>query len=145
MKTWQLINSCLGQNLPSKSPIEKNNLAGQIIKGDVHVADCLNDHFASIREVVTEKFQKGNSYSNDGFIKHLPSSSDISIFLTPVTEGELLNICLLMKKGDSQGLDGYSTNIVMSIKPNISRIMAHLINLAYSTGTFPGFIENGLR
>ena len=56
MKTWQLINSCLGQNLPSKSPIEINNLAGQIIKGDVHVADCLNDHFASIREVVTEKF-----------------------------------------------------------------------------------------
>ena len=56
MKTWQLINSCLGQNLPSKSPKEINNLAGLIIKGDVHVVDCLNDHFASIREVVTEKF-----------------------------------------------------------------------------------------
>jgi len=56
IKTWQLINSCLGQNLPSKSPIEINNLAGQIIKGQVHVADCLNDHFASTREDVTEKF-----------------------------------------------------------------------------------------
>ena len=141
-KTWQLINSCLGQNLPSKSPIEIHNLAGQIIKGDVHVADCLNDHFASIGEVVNEKLQKGNSYSNDGFIKYLPSSSDISIFLTPVMEGELLNICLLMKKGDSQGLDGCLTNIVKSIMPSISRIMAHLINLAFSTGTFPSFFKS---
>ena len=80
MKTWQLINSCLAQNLPSKSPIEINNLAGQIIKGQVHVADCLNNHFPSIGEVVTEKLEKGNSYSNDRFIKYLPSSSDISIF-----------------------------------------------------------------
>jgi len=106
------------------------------------VADCLNDHFASIGEVVNEKLQKGNSYSNDGFIKYLPSSSDISIFLTPVMEGELLNICLLMKKGDSQGLDGSSTNIVKSITPSISRIMVHLFNLAFSTGMFPGFFKS---
>ena len=103
------------------------------------MADCLYDHFASIGEVVTEKLQKGNSYSNDRFIKYLPSSSDISIFLTPVTEGELLNICLLMKKGDSQGLDRSLTNIVKSIMPSISRIMVHLINLAFSTGMFPSF------
>ena len=54
-KTWQVISSCLGKNLPSKSLIEIYNLAGQTIKGDVHVADCLNGHFASIGEVVTSK------------------------------------------------------------------------------------------
>ena len=77
--------------------------------------------------------------SNNRFIKYLPSSSDMSIFFTPVSEGELLNICLLMKKGDSQGLDGSSTNTVKSITPSISRIMVHLINLGFSTGRFPSF------
>ena len=97
-KNCQPINSCLGQNLPSKSPIEINNLAGQIIKGGADVADCLKDHFSSIGEVVTEKLQKENSYSNDRFIKYLPSSSDISIFFTPVTEGERLNIFAITEK-----------------------------------------------
>ena len=41
----------------------------------------INDHFASIGEVVTEKLQKENSNSNDIFINYLLYSSDISIFL----------------------------------------------------------------
>ena len=31
------------------------------------MVDCLNDHFASIGEVVTEKLQKGTSNSKDIF------------------------------------------------------------------------------
>ena len=77
MKTWQLINSSLGQNQPSKSPIEINNLAGQITKGDVHVADCLNDHFASSREVVTEKF-------------HFPPPRDTGAQMTTETRRHLI-------------------------------------------------------
>ena len=45
--------------------------------------------------------------------------------------GELLNICILKKKGDSQGLDGSSTNIAKSAMPSISIIMVHLKNLAF--------------
>jgi hypothetical protein len=41
----------------------------------------------------------------DSCHKYLPPPLDKSMFLSPVTDSEVMNIIMLMKRGSSEGLD----------------------------------------
>ncbi|XP_065562440.1 uncharacterized protein LOC136028523 [Artemia franciscana] len=136
-KTWELINSCLNRSPKTSTPSEIKDAHGHIIERELEIASYMNLHFASIGQSVANKLQHNLPYGQCDYRTYLVKPSVKSMFLTPVTEKELANIGKLLKNGNSPGIDESSTNIVKVILPSINKVMCHLINLSFRSGTFP--------
>ena len=137
MLLQQLINSCLNRSQKTSTPSEIKDAHGHIIERELEIANYMNLHFASIGQSVANKLQRNLPHGQCDYRTYLVKSSVKSMFLTPVTEEELANIGKLLKNGNSPGIDESSTNIVKVILPSINKIMCHLINLSFRSGTFP--------
>lgn len=136
-KTWELINSCLNRSRTSSSPSKIRDAHGNTIERELEMANYINFHFVSIGQSIANKLQHNMSHGQCNYPKYLGSPSENSMFLTPVTQEELAKVVKLLNNGNSPGIDESSTNIVKAILPSINKVMCHLINLSFRSGTFP--------
>ena len=74
---------------------------------------------------------------NNNFEKYLKGSYQSSFFLNPITENELEVELINIKSNKSCGYDGISSNIAKLIAKEISKPLAHIFNLSFSTGIIP--------
>ena len=141
-KTWLIINECLGKkkmkNLPEEilSPKDK-----KIVKGKRNVVGVLNEHFANIGHV-TSLEAPTRSLPDSAYSAYMPPPSDCSLFLTPVSADELLQVIYQLKNGSSEGTDGSSTSLLKRIMPDVTEFLVHVINLCFSSGRFPACLKS---
>ena len=99
--------------------------------------DCkfynFNNFFSTIGNKIQEKV-----YSNHvNFLSYLNNPSCNSIFLTPTTPYEVLDVINTFKKNKSLGPNSIPNNILSFISNDISPLISKLINLSFETGEFP--------
>ncbi|XP_072042811.1 uncharacterized protein [Amphiura filiformis] len=99
-KTWQTLNHILGRNKSSKPPSHFIDSDGSEIKDPVQIGNKLNDFFTNIGPSLAAKIPPPNitKFSN-------PNSLNHSIFLSPTTEEEVLDISSSLKSSTSCGVD----------------------------------------
>ena len=73
--------------------------------------------------------------------KSNPCVSPKSIFLSPTTEEELLDITSEIKPSTSCGIDGISPSILKQVMPNIVKPVMYIFNLSMSTGIVPSQLK----
>lgn len=142
-KVWTLINDCIGKKKLNSFPDEMMPPGGDTaVKGKLNVANMLNTHFAKIGEKTSEEASQKSTPNSADFKSFLPSSTDRSIFLTPVSSAELMLVLHQLKNGHSEGIDGSSTNLLKSIMPSIVNFLVHIINLCFKNGIFPSCMKS---
>ena len=129
--TWETINDIIGKNSKPKAP-------SYFLDGSTKISDPkliakkFNSFFAEIGPTLASKIQSPSSFSD-----FLENPHPNTIFLNPVEEKEILDIVKKFKNGKSAGHDDISPTIVKSVIPFISKPLAFIFNLSFSTGIFP--------
>ena len=72
------------------------------------------------------------------FVRYCPPTSSVSMFCTPTDPFEIHKVLMSFKSKKSPGADDISPKILKEISIDISRPLAHIFNLSFTSGTVPG-------
>lgn len=133
-KTWQTLNDLLGRNKASKSASHFTDDDGTEVKDPTKIANKFNEFFTNIGPSLAAKIPPPDNI-NDNICPI--SNASHSIFLSPATQEEILDVTSTLKASTSCGVDGISSNILRQIMPNIIDPVVYIFNLSISTGSVP--------
>ncbi|KAK2703429.1 hypothetical protein QYM36_018107, partial [Artemia franciscana] len=92
-----IIHGIIGKKKMSKFP-ESINHGPELVSDRPGIANVFNKHFANVGvSTVKESVAANNSEQRNKFEDYLPPSSLSSLFLTPTSKEELINIVNLLK------------------------------------------------
>ncbi|KAK2717057.1 hypothetical protein QYM36_007262 [Artemia franciscana] len=96
-KSWEIIHGIIGKKKMSKFP-EFINHGPELVSDRPGIANVFNKHFANVGvRTVKESVAANNSEQRNKFEDYLPPYSLSSLFLTPTSKEELINIVNLLK------------------------------------------------
>ena len=131
-KTWGVINSVIKPDHSSKSKgIDDLICNGNVIKNPQAIAHCLNDHFASVGENISRTFGSQPRVNVDTNV-----SQTRSMFLRNTTPLEVNRIICSLKNKKGH-VSTYPAKVLKYASEIISPILSDIINLSFSSGTFP--------
>ncbi len=131
-KIWRTINeACNKSNKSSK--IDKLELNGIIINDEAEIANAFNDHFSQIGEKVSAFIPN----KDIDFKQYLPNPSIPSLFLAPVSPGEVLEIIMNMGKKSSQDVNDIPFPLLQFVVLDLMKPLSHIFNLSIEKGIFP--------
>jgi hypothetical protein len=92
----------------------------------------MNMHFIS---TVEELLKQNSTRKSDNKLEitHCPNS----IFIYPVTEGEVISLAKSLKGNPTAGYDDIPNNLVKQWIQLIKGLLAHIYNVSLNSGVFP--------
>jgi len=133
-KTWENINTILNKKSNKHSFPQVFKDENNEYKTPAEIANGFNKYFTNIGPSLAAKIPPKQKTA----AQLLPATSiPNSMFLTPATPNEILNIVNHMKPKTSSGQDNLSPKLIKKCSLNISIPLAHIANLSIATGTFP--------
>ena len=141
-KSWEIIHGIIGKKKMSKFP-ESINHGPELVSDRPGIANVFNKHFANVGiRTVKESVAANNSEQRNKVEDYLPPSSLSSLFLTPTSKEELINIVNLLKPGGAEGIDGSSTRLLKLIIANAADLLVHIVNICFRSGKFPSCLKS---
>lgn len=132
-KTWQTIREVLG-SFKDKSEIPEFFIEnGDIIKGDLNIAEGFNKFFSSIGSKLSSEIP----VRNGSFKAYLKNEVEENFVFKQITSESLLEISKTLKPKKSSGVDNLSSNQLKFILPQIADPLSHIFNLSLQTGYIP--------
>lgn len=121
---------------------KKSNQAGDLLSLSDNPSDALritNDFFATVGERLANSILTEIGHSEQSLAASVCTSNapPKSFFLSPTDPGEVETMIRNLKNGSAPGLDGFSNELVKSIRDKISMPLTTIFNLSLSTGCFP--------
>ena len=138
-KEWEIVNEITRYKSRKKSNIHSlKGDDGRILRNDVDIANCLNEHFNSIGEKMGNKFTK-----LDGDLKAVENIERCcnSIYLRRTTVEEIEKLIRLLKSSKASGIDGISNYIVKLSVKVVSPVLMKLFNSCMDEGIFPDMFK----
>ena len=133
-ETWRVLNEILNRKKRSICNQPENYNDGKhIYKIPKDIANGFNKYFADIGPSLSSKIPvgKGNIYD------HMHTNIKDSIFITRITEFEVLKTVKNLKKKKSNDPHGLSMEILMQVIPNIVKPLTYICNKSFLEGCFP--------
>ena len=133
-ETWRVLNEILNRKKRSICNQPENYNDGKhIYKIPKDIANGFNKYFADIGPSLSSKIPvgKGNIYD------HMHTNIKDSIFITRITEFEVLKTVKKFKKKKSNDPHGLSMEILMQVIPNIVKPLTYICNKSFLEGCFP--------
>ena len=75
------------------------------------------------------------------FLDFTPNRLSKSIFLNPVSENEVIHVCLSLNNSNSTGIDDRNTTVIKKIIYTISSPLTYIFNLSLATGKVPSKLK----
>ena len=136
-KTWNVINDLIGKTkTPAQLPEKLNTMDG-IIQDPTKIANALNQHFANIGK--SENKQIDYKYIDQNIKKRQKNS----IVINYTTSQEIELIIKNLKNKNSEGIDEIPISIIKKMNPEISKILAYLINRSIQYSQYPNCFKVG--
>ncbi len=120
-----------------KSNIEKVLVNGHYVTDANDIANVFNEYFTQVGKSLSDKLP----VPKFDFSKYMSDSNPYSIFLSPVTEDELLKEIYKLNNKNLAGIHDIPTNILKSCKHHIKSKLLKLINLSFTSGVFRDCIK----
>lgn len=121
---WKIINEVINRTKVSPS-IGELEIDGQVMS-DESLAECFNTHFS---------FEQPTAF-NPSALSYVRHNND-TFFLNPTDEIEICNIFLGLKNSKSSDVDQLQIKPAKYVIDIIAPCLAHIYNLALSSGQFP--------
>jgi hypothetical protein len=123
--TWTIIKREIS-NTDIKDHIEHIRTDNTIVTDTIKIAEIFNNHY--IDSTLHETVNNSKPYKN---------TTVNSMFLKPMTEKEVIMEIIGLNNTNAVGHDEINTKIVKACTDELVPILTHLINLSFSTGSFP--------
>ena len=139
-KTWELINSALPGNQPSKTKTKVDRLIidDEEITVSSAIAEKFNQHFASIGKNLADKIQNND---NNKFSKYLSQRSSSSMYLEPPRYNEVYNLIHSLGLHKSSGHDNIHSYYIQIACDAITPYLTHFYQLSFEFGIFPDCLK----
>ena len=110
---------------------------GDTIANLYNIANTFNNYFASIAETTKNSIK----YSHKHFSDYLSNESISTLFLQPTDREEIVNIIFSLNINKASGPNSTPYRILFLLKIEISKQLADLFNLSFTTDVFPSFLK----
>ena len=101
------------------------------------IANVFNNYFASVAETAKQNI----NYSHKHFSEYLKHQCNNSIFIQPTDSEEIANIISSLDINKTCGPFSIPNKILILLKHDISKQLADLFNLSFSSGSFPSILK----
>ena len=129
--TWKIINTVLGRGIKKRvlpSSVQCNEVT---VSGKGAICNAFNRYFVNIGHTLSSSF--ANSVDSLKYV----TKNNSSMFFTPCTPKEVINIVSKFKNGKSPGFDGVLCVLVKSVIHILCYPLCDIINLSLNTGIVP--------
>jgi hypothetical protein len=130
---WDIVKVELGNQKKAKENIEINE-NGKNIQNPRDIANVFNEYYTSVAKKILSNNQV--TKTNEINVNAVKYNSN-SMFLTPTTEEEVVDIIKGLGNKKSTGIDDIPDYIIKKCYPRIKTALTHIINLSFETGKFP--------
>ena len=137
-KTWEGIRSLIRLKSPKSSSPSSICIGQSLITDPQVIANHFNDFFTSIADSIRSSIPPTSKKYSDYLRKSTPNS----IFLSSVTEEEVIKVIDSFSLTKSSGPDSIPIKLLKLLKIDISKPISFLINLSFETGTFPQTLKS---
>ena len=130
--TWKIIKNAMNtfENNSALTKVKCNDIIGE---EPVDIADTFNSYFSSIGKELAHKIAPSTKQFQD----FLGDPNPKSIFLSPVSKNEILEIVNNLKDKKSAGHDGIDNYLLKKIITSIVDPLTHLLNFSITSGLVP--------
>jgi hypothetical protein len=130
---WELVKEELGEQRKTPKNIQLK-IDGTTIQNPTDIANVFNEYYTNIaRQILNGNTSSKNYEDRVNTIKYNSSS----MFLTPTTEMEVVEIIKGLGNKKSTGIDDIPEFIIKKCYPRIATALTHIVNLSFSSGCFP--------
>ena len=133
-KVWKGVRCFFGKEKGS-SPISLN--VDNSVITNPKVADSSNDFFSSVANNIRSEIPLTNHH----FSQFLQNPNFNSIFLSPVSQEEVIGIVSSFSVSKSTGPNSIPVNILKALACHISKPIVELVNMSFATGIFPSILK----
>lgn len=139
-KMYQVITEATnGKAKINNVTLEITNDDDEIFNSNKDMSNFCNHYFSNIGVNMIEKINIPHNFSLD----NIPTNNK-SIFLTPVTENEVLLHINSLKNAGAPGYDGITPSLLKLSAKYILYPLTHIINLIFTNGQFPKQFKNSV-
>ena len=134
-KTWQTIKTVLNKNRSARKYQTKFCVKGEIVEGDLKIANAFNKFFSEIGPTLASEIQTSNpSIQIQSF---LLSNTNHTFSFNITTPDIVKNIIQNLKDKNSMGNDNLNSIFIKKIQNFIIQPLTILVNQSLLTGIFP--------
>ena len=108
-----------------------------LITNPYDIANIFNNSFSSFADTAKESIMSSRKHFSD----YHNNQCNNSIFIKPTDREEVVNIISTLNRNKSSGPKRILYKILNLLKKEISKQLADLINLSFSSGVFPSFLK----
>lgn len=141
-ETWNEVNRLLGRK--RSVPIVKRLISrdGQTTHTDTRdVSDRFNDYFTSIGNDLAQRIRANFIHTHTGDREMSAEVSQRSMFLNPVSPGEVYDLISKLDVSKSCGFDSVSNKMLKNCRYSITFFLSECINESFSQGIFPDCLK----
>ena len=136
-KTWKVLNNIIVGKKQKQRKISKIEINGNLTEDSEIVADHFNNYFANVGSDLAKKIP--NCVENP--IDYLKGRQADSMFFTPTTQFEIIDIISNLKNTNSVGHDNIPFRVIKHCSSELAEIICHVINQSMTDGVFPDCLK----
>lgn len=135
---WSMVNTLTGRSGRGQSV--ELDVDGVIFDNSDELVNIFAEYFSTITQSSLDHY-----YQNTLSTSCTTSCSlDTTFFFHPVLDCEIADTVKSLRKNKSSGADSISAKVLKLISTEISRHIAHCINLSISSGVFPSVLKRAI-
>jgi len=138
--TWKLINSEIGSHNDSGTKNIELREGSKVYSDPLQIGNILNSHF--VGDINNCSIAAESNLDN--ILMPILGNTVLSypeFHLEPTTEKEINSIINSLKNSYSAGYDEVPIIIIKKAKQHLSKVLSHLINSSFISGTFPAKLK----
>ena len=134
--TWRVLNDVIGKSR-DKTCCTSMNIDGQSITNAASISNKFCDYFTEVGAKCAAQIPMSNTH----YTQYLGRPHSRSIYLDPVTPGDIINIMNKMKGKSSTGHDSISSKLLKSVRGEIAYPLSVAIHSSLATGIVPDILK----
>lgn len=135
-KTYKIITE-ITNNRKKESPLKVTDAGDKDFDTDLEMANHCNEYFSNIGLQMLGKIPQVD-------LTDSLESVNRSIFLAPVTDGELIQHVSSLKTNSAPGFDGITVELIKNMHQYLLEPLKHVYNLIFKTGIVPSHFKKSI-
>ena len=136
-KVWEGIRELINDNTNKANKTVTLDIDNNITSEPDQVANSFNNHFSTVADKIRNKI----IFSSKHFSSYLKKRNENSLFMTPTSPQEIINVIESLNTKKSNGPQSVPFKILDVLKPEVSSILSKLFNLSLQSGIFPSILK----
>ena len=132
-QTWKVLNECMCKSKSQATfPRCFNSNNVEVVKNQ-DIANGFNQFFVGVGPSLAKNIPD----CDNSFRDYFTNRSELSMFLEPTCEQEIVSVIKLFQNKTSSGYDGIDMNVVKKISNFIAKPFSNICNKSFESGVFP--------